>query len=354
MVNNAETLASFVLIEDDITPSRVVDRSTLQNYAECPARARFIDSGAVNDSSWLASAGEEIHKSFSAGVAAYVDLASEGEIMRPSMLADVVLTELRGSRPDVQPDALAAAKHTAWSFARLVCDLHPLNLLRWDGGAGEHSGQLSWDLDGLNVRVTSELDLLVATESPRVLRETDYKSGWRRWSVGDVARSFQFQLHAWLVLLNYPDVDCLEVQVWDVRRNGLTYPVEFRRRDLGEWHARIANVAGLYVRYEKTVPDEAPVWPSPEKCSTCPAAALCPASKYAGDVARDPPEFVARMFAVEAQLEAMKKLAGAYVDATGNDIQTATGCYGVGKPKTERKPTKTLYVLKSKPEETDA
>jgi len=344
---NDETVKSFCLVEDDTEPVSTVDRSTLERFSVCPAQARFIDSGRVNNGSHIAETGEAIHRALGAALNAYMAFVDDGEIMRPGQLADEVLTALRGSRPDVQADALDAARHTAWAWAREIGGIHPANILRFDGGEGERSGQLAWDLDGLGVRVTSELDLLVATESPQVLREYDYKSGWKRWTVSEVAQAFQFQTHSWLVLQNYPEIEALEIRVWDIRRNGLLYPVEFRRRDLGEWHARIASAAGEYWQHRNTVAQDAPVWPGVEKCSICAAAALCDAAKHAGDVAKDPARFVALMVATEAKLDAMRKLAGEYVDSRGADIVSAAGCFGANKPRTERKPTKQLYTIKT-------
>lgn len=343
--NTPETLASFVWVED--SPTLTADRSTLERHATCPAQARFVECGLVNDASQIADTGEAVHQAYGAGVRAYIDLANEGEVMRAGMLADIIRTELRQARPDIQPDAIAAAGRSVWSFAQFIADVHPMNVLRYDGGEGEHSGQLAWDLDGLGVRVTSELDLLLATESKAVLREVDYKSGWRRWSVSEVAKSFQFQTHGWLVLQNYPEVECLEVQVWDTRRNDVTYPVAFERCDLPNWHARIASAAGYFYQHRNTLPADAPVWPAADKCPTCPAAALCPASREAAVLYKNPARYVDLMFAIQRRLDRMTELATAAVDIGGEDLIGSDGArFGVGKPKSERKPTKSLYVLK--------
>lgn len=351
-MNTPETTLSFAWVED--SPTLTADRSTLERHATCPAQARFVECGLVNDASQIADTGEAVHQAYGAGVRAYIDLASEGEIMRAGMLADIIRTELRQARPDIQPDAIAAAGRSVWSFAQFIADVHPMNVLRYDGGEGEHSGQLAWDLDGLGIRVTSELDLLLATESKAVLREVDYKSGWRRWSVSEVAKSYQFQTHGWLVLQNYPEVECLEVQVWDTRRNDVTYPVAFERSDLPNWHARIASAAGYFYQHRNTPPHQAPAWPAADKCQACVAAGVCPVAGHdARAIEQDPEGYVASMFAVDAQLDAMKKVAAAYVEKHG-DIQTPSGCYGVNKPKADRRPTKHLYTIKAKENDSES
>jgi hypothetical protein len=94
--------------------------------------------------------------------------------------------------------------------------------------------------------------------------------------------------------------------------------------------------------------DNPPTWPATEKCSICPAAALCPvADESIADLSRDPSAFVGKLIAVEARAEAMRKLAAGWVDANGQEIKAPDGTmFGRAKPRTERKATATLYTLK--------
>jgi hypothetical protein len=335
-----EDLASFFAPDDEAL--RLADRSALEMMSVCPAQARYVASGAVNNSSQLANSGQELHDCLSQAIASYVD--SGGQLTPTDLMAEVENAAFR-SRPDVHPDVIRASKPILWSWSNYVAQLHPFNILRFDGGQGDRSGQLAFDLNDLRLRVTSELDLLHAGPAAEQLHEVDYKTGHKLWSARDVRDSFQFMLHAALVFENYPDVQSLEVRVWNTRLRRMTWGVEFDRRKLGEFRSRLYSVAKFYAQWQDAPPDEAPAWPAVEKCEICAAAALCPlAGRDVGQVHEDPAGFVDRMVAVDAKLKSMRRLASAWVKATGEDIVTPLGnAFGVGKPKANREPLKSIY-----------
>lgn len=351
-INTQENVLSFAYAEIDDDSVVVLDRSTLERFALCPAQARLIDSGRVNNHSMIAAAGEAVHQAFSAAVTEYIQ-----DFSLPHWeIAETALSALRSARPDIQPEALAAGRGTIRAWARWLSTIHYRNILRYDGGEGGRSGQLSADLPmgDLTLRITSELDLLCATESHEVVREIDYKSGWKKWGIEAIATSFQFGMHAWLIFQNYPDVQAVQVRVWNCRTNDLSYPVLFDRKREQELEIRIHSAAGYYVLYRNSDVSAVPVWPAIDKCSICSAAALCPASLHAGDLIRDPAGYVDLMVARAAKLAEMEKFAARYVDQTGVDILSPTGAaFGVNKPKQNRKPTKALYSVKTKGESDD-
>ena len=341
-MNTRETALAFAYADDEEV--ELVDRSTLERYASCPAQARLIDSGKVLNESSIAAAGQAVHEAFRESVQAYIEEPS----MHLGELADRAFSALRNARPDIQPEALAAGKPSVWAWAKMLSSHSPKNLLRFDGGQAERSGQLAHDLPMGNVvlRVTSELDLLLATPAKQVLREIDYKSGWRRHGTDSIASSFQFGLHAWLVFENYPEVEALEVQVWQTRTNSLTYPVTFDRSRLREIDTRIRSAAGEYVRWRNTPPKDVPTWPAIDKCPMCQAAVVCPASLHVGELSGlVPGVLVDRMVAVQATLNALEELAIAHVKATGKDLVSPSGAaFGYDRPVKSRK-TKSLYSI---------
>ncbi len=340
-------LAAFVDMEDEPFAPIVADRTSLERTANCPAMAGFYEMGVVTDNSTIAAAGEEVHQSFGATIREYI---ATDEVVHPGVYADSFRRNLYAARPDVQSEAVSAGVRSAWPFAQFLNTINPHNILHYDGGDGARSGQLSWDLEGLGVRVTSELDLLYAGQSPEVLEEVDYKTGWKTHTIDDIAASFQFQCHAWLALNNYPDekIEALRVRVWNTRTSGLSPGVLFYRRNLSQWSIHIAAAAGLLKEYRGTSPDNRPAWPAPEKCVLCRAAAHCMRrEKPAGDVAADPVRWVQNLAVAEEAAAQMRKSLGAYVELTKQDIVTPEGyAFGTAKPKADRKPTKSLYTLK--------
>jgi hypothetical protein len=347
-----DTLGSFLVLDDEQPDLPILYRSEGERYANCPAQARLLAAGGFNTSSNPANAGEECHKAFGFALSEYI--ASNGQ-MSPGELVNDAQNWMLGARPDVQPDVIRGMKYSIYDWAKRITAIHADNILRFDGGEGDRSGWLAWDLPGL-CRLGSELDLLYAGPSKSMLHELDYKSGWKKWAARDVAGSFQFQFHALLVLNNYPEVDALEVQVWNTRENRVTYAIEFTRKQLPEITARVRSAAQLWKQYHDAAPEKAPAWPSAEKCELCPVILQCPlAGSSLREVHEDPQDFLTRTFAAKYRFEEMTRMLDTYVDVTGQEISCETGeGYGYSKPKRATKPKKAFYQTGKKPAEEEA
>lgn len=325
---------------DDAQPLPPLDRSKLENYATCPAMARFIETGRVLNASAPMDAGNEVHAAFSEATAEYV--ASDASL-NARELVDIATGRLFRSRPDVQPDAVEAAKYALWPWAKYLVEIHPANVLRFDGGQGKRSGQLSHDVDWLGATLTSEVDLLYSGPAKSVLHEVDYKSGRTSFPAAAVAKSFQFQMHAYLVFQNFEAVNELEVSIWETRCGRPNPPVTFKRDDLPQYEARIMAAAQFWKAYHEREPDDCPTWPGREKCCLCPAARLCPIQPPAACM-DDPKAFVLGMHVLSVALEQMEIEASLFVEQFG-DIVTEQGvAYGLDKPVT-RRPSPSLYTL---------
>lgn len=335
-----QTIDAFgIQTESDLV---TLDRSTIEMWARCPWQAAAIESGRCLNVSDAMLSGIEGHEALSR--TALLWIASNGAYS-PSELCEELKRELRATRPDVQPDAISGVIKSAWDWARFIHGIHPGNIMALDGGDEldpPRSGQLAADFDDLSVRVTSEIDLLYSGESPELLHEVDYKTGWTPFDADTVAKSFQFQCHAMLAFTNYPDVNGLEVTVWDMRRNQRSYRVVFDREREHQYRARIRMACQTYLEHR----DNPPVWPSVEKCGGCPAAAICPLGEAVqATCAADPQRFVAHMAALSAMVENMKDQASKYVDATGKDIVADGIAFGRSKPASSRKAAATLYEV---------
>ena len=334
-----ETMGNFV--EVDVPALITVDRSTLDRYATCPMQARLIEAGK----GWLPTrpmaVGTAVHDAFSQAIQEHVD--SRG-VLNQRDLVQVALDWLTGIRPDLQPEAFQAARGAVWEWARLILSIHPDNLLRFDGGSGERSGQLAWDIEGLGCTPTAEVDLLYAGPSKVCLHECDYKSGRQNYTAAMVRASFQFQLHAYLVLMNYQDVQALETVIWMTGTNRRTHPVEFTRKDL-EWISPLVrSVCGEWKRWHEAPLDTVPAWPVVDKCSTCPVCTSCPAAcVHESRTITELPDLIA---ATAARLSTLEKLASAVVDERGDDLLSAHGnAWGTCKPASSRKKIKSLYAI---------
>lgn len=330
-----------LFVEADILSP--VDRSTLETAAECPRQARFIEAGDVLNTRFCMASGSAVHDAISETITEYVE--SRGGL-NPSEVADYLKQRLAAARPDVQPDAIRAADRIAWPLGRYLNELHYENIRCWDGGRGEHSSQLAYDLEEFGLRVTSELDLLHDSESPEIITEVDFKSGFEKWDHVKLIDSFQFQLHAVLVLKRFPDIKALQVKIWNTRIGNMTYPVLFKRESLYNYEYRIRNAAAAYFKTRGKEPNQCEAWPMVEKCEACPAAYLCDESKIPDE---SPEDVVDLMALMEAKVLSLRKIAIKAVKERGQDVTTMLGNYfGLNKPKANRQPTYSVYQIKSK------
>jgi hypothetical protein len=306
-----EQLSSFIEFERPKS-LQVIDRTAVQQSAICPFLAACGIAGKLNISQ-CAHVGEEVHQAFGRVTRAYVETNGD---MYAGQIKNMLIGELQASRPDIQPQVIEAAAASAWSWACYLKDLNPSNILAFDGGEDiGKGGQFAADFADLGITYTSEIDFLHAGPSPKLLHEIDTKSGWKKHTAQSVAADFQFQSHFLLAMANYPDVDALEVSVWNSRINRPTYPVLFdRERDLDRIAARVRMAVQHYMTsvlpFDIDDPNNLPpAWPTAEKCEGCDAAFLCPeAGRPIRDVAVDP---VAAMRQLVVLDEAASKLSKA-------------------------------------------
>ena len=329
----------------DETPAlRVVDRTPLESVATCPfAWAAVHRDRRVVIENTLLAAGQEVHDALSRTLLEWVEC---GGNLSPRELSNSVEIELRQSRPDVQPEVIDGAIRSAWAWGQFIWNIRPANILRFDGGevCGK-PGQLSIDGLSKDVRVTSEIDLLHAGPSIDCLHEVDYKTGHKIHTAQDVADSFQFGLHAVLVFATYPNVQALEVVVWNTRTNNRSYRVIFDRRREPELRTRVQMAIGTMLQHEAD--PTPPTWPTFENCSICDAARLCPAADGAiVEAATDPLGALNQLIVAEARVEALTKALVARVDATGSDIVGDGVAFGRAAPSSDRRKPAKLYTLK--------
>lgn len=278
-----------------------VDRSTLQAFSVCPLQARLIADrkGTVGEA---AEIGEQVHKAFGRTVQSYLD--ADGNMDRRELAATLEL-ELQSSRPDLQPKVVEAAKASIWPLAEYLVGLNPLNVLHFDGGQGEQSGQLACDIEAISLRLTRESDFVHSTQSPEVLRVVDLKSGRKEWDYESVLREFAFSVDAYLLFQKYESVNVVQVAVWMTRFGRRTPFVEFTRRRMADIYGQILAAADAFARWERAPIETVPGWPTEEKCGWCPCAAQCPLAE--AEFAVDPESQVDQLIVATARVAALRK-----------------------------------------------
>lgn len=323
-------------VEDDLPR---VDRSTLEAFADCPLAARLSEGSSPT---MAMTSGNEVHDAISEIITEWIDDPS----MSRGDMAERIRARLNHSRPDVQPDVVRGGARAAWEIAGLFAPLSPMHVLRYDGGQGKLSGQLSYELNTLPIVITCEVDLLLATASRQQVILPDWKSGWKQWTANAVADSFQFQFYAAMVLHNYPDVQSVIVKILNTRTNTWTYEIEFSRIDLDRIMGRINTAAAEWWKHHKTPLEKVPAWPGREKCEWCRVAHKCSIADVS--TLEDPVQAVRDLHALTAKVATAETMLEKHVRDTGKDIETPDGLrFGFDKPKRAMKPKSALYSVKT-------
>lgn len=329
---------------------QVVDRSDLESM-DCPQAAQFVRKGIVLNRSIAMDSGNAVHEALSQATRSYV--SSRGALNANETTEEAKQNLLFETRPDLIWHAWEGFSPSARSWGWFITKLHADNILRFDGGEGDRSGQLAFDYPDLKLRPTTELDLLHSGPSREVLHIVDYKSGFARWTAEAVKNAFQFRFQSYQVFENYPEVSAVEVRIWDTRYNSLTYGVEFRRdRDHEPIHWEIRKRAELWKKYHDKEPDQVPAHPDVERCLRCPAVTLCMHSKHLAEPINDPERYLLETAAMERIVDARKELLEEAVKRRGSDIVASDGtCFGLDKPKANRKTEMKIYTRKAVAEE---
>ena len=336
-----------LLTRPEPKPVVLLDRSTLEDYSVCPYKGHAKEMKLVEDISDEATSGTEAHRVIGELVSAVIGQSTEA-------VADAMV-EAQMSRPDLQPDVLAAVRWSLRDIHRYLRYIpvdewpqplrNPADILRHDGGQGERCSQLAWDiLPG--IRLTSELDLLMAGPDAETLDETDWKTGHTIYNATGIAYSFQFGMHAALVFHSYPTCRRLRARVWHTRFNSVTGWAEFRRERLPDLEGRLltsvkARMDAMATSGNGGQPD---TWPSRTKCERCAARHVCPRVTAPAWRLMDAPAEYANATAV-MQIEVDKRwdTLTKHAIAQGVPIDLGGGEFYGLKPTKAKKPTAASY-----------
>ena len=332
-------------------PPVILDRSTLERYANCQLAGWAVETDRVLDAGKPADSGSEAHRVIAEGVAEY---AASGVPPREYMEAEMLKV-----RPDVQADVVDALKRAIWPIDNWLTDRHPHDLILYQGGVAERSGQLARELLTATTKrgpiiATSEVDLVVAGPTEVELFENDWKTGRTVWDSTKILNSFQFQFHSWLLFGNYPELEILWIRVYMTRFREATPWVKFRRRDADRFEGRLYTALQHREQAFKLAAegneDQIECWCDAESILTCPALHLSPRLKSPmKDLAKDPRVFAVDTLRMESALADRKKMLRQYVDKHG-DLVGKGVAFGLQAPRTPQKPRANSYVFYTPPE----
>ena len=331
-------------------PPLLLDRSTLERYRDCPFQGAACELKLVDTGSPAADSGNEAHDAFSVLVFDYV--ASDGQATIGELVEAALTHAASTPRTDVQPDVLDAVRAGVYAIARDIMyrpdgqKRNPADILRFQGGPGERTGQVAYDIvtgapRQAAIRLTCECDLLMAGDAKDELCLTDWKTGRTAWTAAMVRASFQFNFYAMVIMKTYPDCNRVWVRVWSPR-TGVTGWVPFTRRDADDCAALCLAIV-INRNAALADPEKAVCWPDSDKCCRCPVVRTCPRAAAPAPMLAAAPEAFLEAFAIrQLQMDADEKAMKAHCKVRG-PIQAAGWVFGLKPPGTSRK----TYTLRS-------
>lgn len=293
-------------------PDILLDRSDLQDVAECPHRYQLAKKLKRPLNSDMATVGTIVHELIEEAFDAHAD-------DNIADVADYVAEELPKQRPDLQPEVLRAGKWIANYLLRInqtavIGYEQQINVTLFPATASRGP-----------VKATACADLVMhgAMASYEIW---DWKSGWKMRTETDVRSDFQAQMLTWLWWQNVPDAREVQFTFIETRTGGKASATFFRDQWLdgmrtitqeAAFGARVAEAARLML----TGSDEA--WPSPGKCAWCDYADVCKCCDYRViDIAEDPARYLEQYIVTEQVQKERHKLIGEWLRA-GKTLATS-------------------------------
>lgn len=297
----------------------IVDRTPLQQYAGCPCQAYLCREHNIAVDDKLPTTGSHVH-----------DLVLEAVTWCKEDwdgLADFFTEELPKARPDLQPDAIVAARYVADELVRMPverligCEVQ----IEYPQREKDGSVKKPWLAlpDGRPLVFTTCLDMLFTGAMPNTLIVYDWKTGWKRRSNEEAFNEFQSQDIAFLLWQQpeYQDVETIHFWYKETRWGSAAYA----RFEKNKEHPRIPHLTQemafkgrIFEAAQLWLNDCRDAWPEPKKCSQCGALRFCSkASKPSKEMGDNPKKFAEDTMIMEAEVGRRLKLLKDFVKANG-------------------------------------
>ena len=288
-----------------------IDRSDLQDYAECPLRPVLkAKSKTETQPNLLMVIGTEGHR--------LVEEAIKENIDDAVAIAEYVEAELPKLRPDIQPKAVKALRH----LCGILLKIKPEQILKDLDGKPFIEYQIDNEiLPG--VIITTCVDLVKVGIG--ALHVHDWKTGFKKRSREDVETDFQTCVICYILWQMFPDIDTIYFWYEETFWGNSAFGRLERNACVGNhpdlttenvFNARIVEA----VRIMQSGSEEA--WPLPKKCLWCDVKQECNKCHMAvNDLAKNPKEYLEAYVIMEATLKERKGHIVDYLKG-GNELKT--------------------------------
>ena len=265
---------------------------------------RFSEASLDNK---LCDVGKEVHKLIQT---AFKECDNDLE-----KIPDWFVENLPSLRPDIQPQAIEAARHVA----DMLADFHVTVL-----GVEQ---QVDWCvLPETTKRPAVVVPMcfdIIGSGLNLSLHAIDWKTGWKKRSNSETFESFQAQFGSWILWQqpNYQEIETVHWWYFETRFGTKAY-AKFVRKDehprLPHLSTEVAIKGRIMEAVRLFLEGNKECWPEEQKCCWCDVISLCPkAHLSARKIDEDPCAYVDNMIVLTEHLKKMKKAATAWVKGKG-------------------------------------
>jgi len=253
----------------------ILDRSTAEDYAECPYRGYCILHGDKDEAGNAGLIGIEGHRIAEKILKDAFDNRRNSDDLLT--YADDTIQEIAQSRPDIQPELIKAAKYLAEQIAHIPID----RILTNKKGKPFIEYQIDYELckakDGRPIIITTCIDL--AFSGKNSIHVLDWKFGFRRYKSEDAQDAYQTCHICYILFQMFPDIDTIHFwyvnprygsKGWACIQRNLELPSMPNFTTEQAFLCRINSAVQLILDGCKEA------WPEEKKCLWCPIIHKCP------------------------------------------------------------------------------
>ena len=254
----------------------ILDRSTLEAYANCPYQGHCILNGDKDEAGAAGQIGIEGHRIAEKCLKEAFEQRYSGDELQT--FADDAIQEIAQSRPDIQPDLIKAAKYLAEQIAHIPIE----RILTDKDGKPFIEYQIDYELcktrDGRPVKITTCIDLAFSYK-PDSIHVHDWKFGWRKYSKDDAETDYQPCHICYILFQMFPDVHTIHFWYVQPRYGTKAYAV-YRRSDeipsMPHLTTEMMLLSRINSAVQLCVDGVQDAWPEEKKCLWCPVIYKCP------------------------------------------------------------------------------
>lgn len=280
MTDKPDSLADMMMgKKPEKAPPIIVDRSRLEQTANCPLQAHLVAKHGSEILTRLVQTAQIDHALIDEAIKYAVEIGTT------DALADYFEEELPKVRPDVQPEAIKSARHVCEKLLYMPID-------RLIGSEMQIDYVLIKNKKG-DVVITTCLDVLLSGKDNSLIVD-DWKTGYKRLSKEEAFDSFQAQFICFILWQQpeYANVDIIHFWFEETRWGNSVY-VCFDRNKVHKTMPHLTQELAFQARiFEATklmLSGCQDAWPEEKKCLWCSVIKHCKfATQDAVEIAVDP------------------------------------------------------------------